>query len=200
VHCSAGQLEFIIHFVTFFNVERQAAVVALQLCNAIPCHVHPRASRVALLNSGQGSGGSPIVCVDPSHVEEMSSDALATAAGAEGEGGALQLTAVRIEARSGLLDEDVRALLSAVCDALKVQLVGLDKEKMPAVSPSSAAPQEVSSIPKPLRDAADDAAARVSSETYNVPPRSGVKLVGPKVIELFKILNTPCVLCSLRGW
>lgn len=180
------------------------------MSGSISPDVQLRTARVALFG-----GSSPIMCIDPSRVEELSSDALVTAAGAAGgTGGSLLLTAVRIEARSGLGDNEVRLAMQAVCEALQgqmvegsVQTVGVSVNPPPPstspspqppppppapVRPSRSATNFAPSPPSPLSPLSASPSSRTSpppsrsaaavTEPYTVPPRSGAKIVGPKVM------------------
>lgn len=148
----------------------QAAAAALQMSGSIAPDAQLCAARVALFK-GSGSGSGSIVCVDPSHVEEMSSDALVTAAGAAGGTGTpLQLTAVRIEARSGMGDDEVRVVMQAVCDALRGQKVeGSDHSVKATVPPPPPPPSPTPPTPPhghPSR------AATTTTTTLATPPPS----------------------------
>jgi hypothetical protein len=215
----------------------QAAAAALQMSGSIAPDAQLCAARVALFR-GSGSGSGPIVCVDPSHVEEMSSDALVTAAGAAGGSGApLQLTAVRVEARSGMGDDEVRVVMQAVCDALRGQMVEGSEHSVKATvpppppppsqtpptsphvhppraattttttlasPPSSSPPPPPPSIPPPPTPPRPPVSASLSpppsaasaTEAHTVPPRSGAKIVGPKVTCDHSARRTVSVLCT----
>jgi hypothetical protein len=213
LHCSAGDKTFrrLLRYILVFDVVVQAAAASLRSSGSIAPDVQLRTARVALFNS---SNGSPIVCTDPSHVEEMSSDALVTAAGAGGAAaGPLLLTAVRIEARNGLREEEVRVVLQSVCDALQGQMVQGDGHRddakslspsqpspvspprvaashsnervfattTPPTPPSNATARSLPSPPPPHLSHPQSAEIPSATETYSVPPRSGAKIVGPKV-------------------